>query len=555
MIGQTTRRTNLDRREFLKLGVAAAAGAFVPLRAAEVRTLTADVCVYCGNGSGIAAAVAAAREGCRVLVIEPSRWLGGMTGGGLIHIDWGRSEAVAGMARKLLKDGLTDPQYRRMFADLAKENGIEVLYEHRVASAIREGASITSIVLDRAPPDRFGCPIAQPTSAAAVVVSARVFIDCSYEGDLMAKSGVSYTYGRESRDHYGESLAGVRPSMAVYDIDPWVKPGDSGSGLLPLLQDVTIGPIGSADKLTMAYGFRWKFTLQKDQLPIDPPDDYDPFTYEIYRRAFTQRLNLNGRRMRKLGEYEVATGGIHYPGAGNLSRSLIAPTVFGCNAGYPDGDWPTRAKIWKFSQSFLRGLTHFLRTEPSTPERLRKPALAAGFDPGQFDETVGWPHQLYIREARRMISDYVVTQKDVEGTTDPSDSVGLASYGVDDWPYATHAIDSKVALQGGDYSMLYLDEAHRGIYKIPYRAITPTERECRNLFVPVCCSASHIAMTSIRMEPVWMTLGETAGVAASMAIKAQVAAQRIDFTKLRSRLLALGVKLDRPAPKAPASKA
>ena len=536
------------RRDFIRTGGLTTLCALLPLRAAESQTRIVDICVYAGNAAGIAAAVAAAREGCRVLVIEPSRWLGGMTGSGLIHIDWGRPESAGGSARKWLKDGLTDPQYRRMFADLAKEHGVEVLYEHRLASVIKNGARITSIVLDHAPPDRFGCPIAQPKAAGAVVVSARMFIDCSYEGDLMAKSGVSYTYGRESRDHYGENLAGVRPPLAVYDVDPFVKPGDPRSGLLPLLQDHTPGPIGSADKLTMGYGFRWKFTLEKNQLPIAPPDDYNPFTFEVYRRAFEKKINLNGRRMRKLGEYEVATGGIHYPGAGNLSRSLIAPTVFGCNAAYPDGDWPTRARIWKFHQDFLRGLTHFLRTEPLAPDRLKKAALAAGFDPGQFDDTAGWPHQLYIREARRMISSYVVTQKDMEGMTDPGDSVGLASYGVDDWPYAMHPLDGKVALQGGDYSMLYLEEKHRGIYKIPYRAITPHERECRNLFVPVCCSASHIAMTSIRMEPVWMTLAEAAGVAAAMASRADIAVQAVDYVELRRRLLALGVKMERPAP-------
>lgn len=537
---------HLNRRDFIRTGSLVSLGALLPLRGAEPRTLIADVCVYAGNAAGIAAAVAAAREGCRVLVVEPSRWLGGMTGGGLVHIDWGRSEAAGGSAKKILKDGLTDPQYRRMFADLAKQHGVEILYEHRVASVAKTGATITSLVLDYAPPDRFGCPIAQPKTASAVTVNARMFIDCSYEGDLMAKSGVTYTFGRESRDHYGENLAGVRPPLAVYDIDPYVKPGDPRSGLLPLLQDYTPGPIGSADKLTMGYGFRWKFTLEKNQIPIEPPADYDPFTFEIYRRAFTKKLNLNGRRMRKLGEYEIATGGIHYPGAGNLSRSLIAPTVFGCNAAYPDGDWPERARIWKFHQDFLRGITHFLRTDPSAPEKLKTRALIAGFDPGQFDDTAGWPHQLYIREARRMVSSYVVTQKDMEGKTDPSDSVGLASYGVDDWPYAMHPIDGKIALQGGEYSMLYLEETHRGIYKIPYRAITPIARECRNLFVPVCCSASHIAMTSIRMEPVWMTLGEASGVAAAMALRSDLPVQHVDTATLRSKLRDLGVKVERP---------
>lgn len=536
----------LNRRDFIRLGTIATAGAVLPLQAADKLTRAVDVCVYGGNASGIVAAVAAAREGCRVLVVEPSRWLGGMTGGGLVHIDWGRREAVGGMARQLLKDNFTDPQYRRLFADLVKQHGIEVLFEHRVASTNRADATIRSIALDYAPPDRFGCPSGHPQTPGAAVAAAKVFIDCSYEGDLMAKAGVSYTFGREAREHYGESLAGVRPNMAVYDVDPYVKPGDPRSGLLPLLQDVTMGPIGSADKLTMGYGFRWKFTLEQEQLPIDPPEDYDPRTFEVYRRAFVKKIKVEGRRMRKLGVYEEASGAIHSPGMGNLARSLVAPTVYGSNAAYPDGDWTTRARIWKAQQDFMRGITRFLRTDPSAPEKLKQRALQVGFEPGLFDDTAGWPHQMYIREARRMVSAYVVTQSDLEGKTDPSDSVGLASYGVDDWPYAMFPCEGKVALQGGDFSMLYLEEEHRGIYKIPYRSITPSERECRNLFVPVSCSASHIAMTSIRMEPVWMMLGEAAGVAASMAVSSDVAAQKISYAKLRSQLLAGGARLERP---------
>ncbi len=536
----------LPRREFLQWAGAAAAGLSSLARAAGPVIRTTDVCVYGGNAAGIAAGVAAAREGCRVLVIEPSRWLGGMTGGGLVHIDWGRPEAAGGVARRLLQDGLSDPEYRRRFAELARENGVEILYEHRVAAVRKEDGAITSIVLDHAPPDRRGCPTGEPRQASAVSVSAQVFIDCSYEGDLLARAGVSHTFGRESREQYGESLAGVRPPMAVYPIDPYVRPGDPRSGLLPLLQDHTPGPLGTADQLTMGYGFRWKFSLDRDQIPLGPPEDYDPRTFEVFRRAFTQGMNLDGRRMRKLGVYEPTPGGVHTPATGNLTRSLIAPTVYGCNAGYPDGDWPTRARIWRFYQDYMRGMTHFLRTDPAAPEKLRIRARAVGFAPGQFDDTEGWPHQLYVREARRMVSGYVVTQRDLEGLTDPGDSVGLASYGVDDWPYATHPLHGQVALQGGEFSMLYLEEKHRGIYKIPYRAITPLERECRNLLVPVCCSASHIAMTSIRMEPVWMVLAEAAGVGAALAIASRSAVQRVDYPRLRARLLELGGRLERP---------
>lgn len=542
---------HVSRRTFVIAGSAALARTVLAVRAAEPRTISADVCIYGGTASGIVAAVAATRAHCRVVVVEPSRWLGGMTGGGLMHIDWGRPEAVGGMARTLLNDSLTDPQYRRIFADLVKTHAIEVLYEHRLASVARDRNTIQSIKLDHAPPDRIGCPTPHAKTAGAATVVARVFIDCTYEGDLMAQAGVAYTYGREATERYGESLAGVRPNMGVYAIDPYVTPGNPRSGLLPLLQDRTMGPVGSADKLTMGYGFRWRFTVDPNQIPINPPEDYDPRTFELYRSAFRQKVDVSGRHMRKLGVYEKQNASVHSLAAGNLSRSLVSPTVYGCNADYPDGDWSTRARIWKFHQEFMSGMTHFLRTEPAAPENLKQRAAKVGFTPGMFDDTGGWPHQLYVREARRMISAYVVTQRDLEGTTEPTDSVGLASYGVDDWPYATFPLDGKVALQGGDFSMLYLDEVHRGIYRIPYRAIVPMERECRNLLVPVCCSASHIAMTSIRMEPVWMILGEAAGVAAALAISGRTSVQGVDYAQIRSRLLELGARLDRPVVEAP----
>jgi hypothetical protein len=538
----------ISRREFLAISGAAMAGSALGALASDKTSDAADVCVYGGTAGGVMAAVAAAREGCRVVIVEPSRWLGGMTGGGLSHIDWGRPEAVAGTTRKILKNGVDDPTYRRTFADLVKEHSVAVIYEHRLGSVNRDGVTIKSLILDHAPPDRRGCPIPHAKAPAARTVAASVFIDCSYEGDLMAKAGVSCTFGRESTDEYGESLAGVRPNLAVYDIDPYVKPGDPTSGLLPLLQDRKMGPLGSADRLIMGYGFRWKFTFDGKGLPIETPEDYDPRTYELYRRGFRGNVPMGqGRRMRKLGVYEPEGGAIYRAGAGNLSRCLWAPAVFGCNAEYPDGDWPTRSRIWKFHQDFLRGITHFLRTDPAAPAAMKSQALTVGFQPGIFDETAGWPHQLYVREARRMKSSYVLTQKDLAGKTDPDDPVGLASYGVDDWPYATFPLDGKVALNGGEFSILYLDTQHKGIYKIPYRSITPLKKECDNLLVPVCCSASHIAMTSIRMEPVWMILGESAGIAAAMALQSHTPVQQVDYGRLRSRLLEIGQVLERPA--------
>ncbi len=517
-------------------------------RATAGDTEAYDVCVYTANASGVMAAVAAAREGSKVIVVEPSRWLGGMTGGGLIHIDWGREEAVGGSARAILKSNDDDPKFRATFEKMLKDHSIPVVFDHRVASVKRDGSTLRSILLDYAPFDLFGCPIAKPVSAAARTIQAKVFIDCSYEGDLMARAGVAYSFGRESRETYGESLAGTQVNMAVYDIDPYLTPGDPSSGLIPLIQSTPLKPEGSADSLTMGYGFRWKLTWEADGLPIQAPEDYDPKVFELYRRGFKKGIDMfTGRRMKhRLDNWEVAKGYMFTIGVGNLSRALWAPTNYGSNADYPDGDYATRARIWKAQQNFFRGITHFLRTDPAVPQDLKEQALKIGLQPGIFNDSEGYPHQLYVREARRMKSAYVITQKDVSGQTDPEDSVGLASYGVDEWPYATIPIDGKVALQGGYLSEVYLEESHRGIYKIPYRAITPKQEECTNLLVPVCVSASHIAMTSIRMEPVWMILGESAGTAAAMAVANHVAVQEVDYLELRKKLLNLSQRLERP---------
>jgi hypothetical protein len=507
-----------------------------------------DICIYGGTASGVMAAVTAAKQGRSVVLIEPSRWLGGMTGGGLSHVDWGREKAVGGTALSILSKNYDDAQYRQVFRELVKKYRIRVIDEHRISAVQKDGAAIRSLTLDHAPPDALGCPVAAATKANAMTLPAQVFIDCSYEGDLMARAGVSYTWGRESRDEYGESLAGVRPNLAVYAIDPYVTPGNAKSGLLPFIQDMKAQPEGSADRLTMGYGFRWKFSKDADRLPIPAPEHYDPKQWELYRRGFKNKAKIDeGRRMKgKLGFFEPAGGRIHSLGAGNLARALLAPTNYGSNAEYPDGDYATRARIWKTDQEFMRGMTHFLRTDNCVPDKFKQTALEFGFQRGIFDDTQGWPHQLYVREARRMKSDYVVTQKDLEGSTDPADSIGLASYGVDDWPYATYVHEGKVALYGGEFSMLYLDDQHEGIYKIPYRAITPKPSECTNLLVPVCVSASHIAMTSIRMEPVWMILGESAGIAASMAVTEKVPVQQVSYAAMKEKLVALKQKLERP---------
>jgi arylsulfatase A-like enzyme len=557
--------------------------------AAEVTRHEVDVCVYGGTASGVMAALAAEKEGADVLIVEPSRWLGGMTGGGINHLDWGKGNTVGGSTYKILTEGLKEQkrahqghavlgignkEYRERFKKAVEDRGITVIYDHRlgkvdlgdatidsptrqrpialnVSTVVnKEGNSIRAITLDYAPVDETGCPVPKPKMRNAVTISAKVFIDCSYEGDLLAMSGVNYTWGRESREHYNESLAGVRSSLWVHDIDPYVEPGNPESGLIPFVQDRKLGPEGSADSLSMGYGYRYEFDMSGKGIPIPEPVNYDPAEFELYRRAVRDGVDIfSNRKMRTtLGKITETKRG-PFVGGAQSNRNLMASTVYGCNEDYPNGDWATRSRIWKFHQEFLSKSIHFAKTDPSAPKSMKQHAMKISFRKGPFDETGGWPNQLYVRQARRMVSSYVVTQKDLEGRTDPPQTVGLAAYGVDDWPYVVVVEDGKVAVQGGEFSIVYLDNGkYNGSYKIPYEAIVPRKGECDNLLVPVCVSASHIAFTSIRMEPVWMILGESAGVAAAMAVDAEIPVQDVPYNKLRQKLEDLDQKLDREQP-------
>lgn len=553
----------------------------------------ADICVYGGTASGVMAALAAKKEGAKIILIEPSRWLGGMTGGGINHLDWGKGNTVGGSTYKLLMEGVKvreqkhhgghavlgigNKEYRDRFKKVLEERGITVIHEHRlgkvrvgdaiIAAPTRQqpiamgedtaprgkAPSIRSITLDYAPFDKTGCPISEPKKRNAITVSAKVFIDCSYEGDVLGMSGASYTWGRESREHYGESLAGVRPSLWLHDIDPYVEPGNPESGVLPFVQDRKIGPLGSADDLTMGYCFRYEFDGSGKGIPVPEPTNYDPTEFEIYRRAIRNGVDIfSNRHMRtSLKKFSVHKRG-PFVGGAQLNRNVMASTVHGINDDYPNGDWATRSRIWKFHQEFLCKSIHFAKTDSTAPESMKRSASRISFRKGVFDETGGWPHQLYIRQARRMVSSYVVSQNDLEGKTDPPHTVGLAAYGVDDFPYTTIAQDGKIAVQGGGFSIIYLDDGkYNGSYKIPYEAIVPRKGECDNLIVPVCVSASHIAFTSLRMEPVWMVLGESAGVAATMAMNAKIPVQEVPYLDLRKKLDALGQTLDRIPPQAP----
>jgi len=518
-----------------------------------------DVCVYTGNAAGVMAAVAAAQAGMSVALVEPSRWLGGMVGGGIYNnehdIDWGERSTIGGLTYMILSKGYDNPGYRKKFLEMIEEQkNIDTFYNYRVASVDtydQDGSSaISSIALEFAPFDNFGCPPAKASkiSTTARVISAKVFIDASYDGQLMASTdGVSYTYGRESSKKYGESLAGAQTPLAVYKIDPYNTPGDKSSGILPLLQsNDVINRKGYADQLTMGYGFRWTFSFNGDGYEIEPSDEYDSKNFELFRRAFQNDVDIlaaadfnRGLERKKEVKGDPSYAIYH----SNLIRSLESPTNYGSNMNFPDGSYSEKASIWKSQQNFVRDFTYFLQTDDSVPVAQQAIAKKVRLSKGQFDDTQGYPHQMYIREARRLISSYVLTQKDLYGNIKQPDPVALGSYGVDEFPYATVPEDGGVAVYGGYYSCLALSEDT--VYQIPYRSIVPKQSECSNLIVPVALSASHIAYTSVRMEPVFMTLGQVAGIAASIAVKEGIAVQDVPYSQLRAALKSARIKISK----------
>jgi hypothetical protein len=522
-------RTN--RREFLKTsgllaGLVALDSSLNVAPDQKSKVITADVCVYGGTASGVLAAVAAAKRNKSVIIIEPSRWLGGMVGSGLRPArDCIAPGELGGLTRMIMlkdteiggvkREGQVQDQQaavRDVFAELAKTHGIKVLFEHRLGKAIKSGNRITTLRLDYAPPDKEGCPAPKATAAHAAEVSAKVFIDAGYEGDLMAQAGVSYVVGRESKDHYGESLAGVR-NLITFDVDPYVKPGDPSSGLLPMISPEPIGEMGSASRHINAYNFRFQWMPPNEGTPLGEPASYDPAQYELVRRALDKDRDL-----------------VAWPNDNYERDQLISGGIPGRQSDYPEGSWEERASIWREWIEFTKVL-HKLTGSKHT------------LNQGEYPDTNDFPHQLYIRLARRMVGRYVMTQDDLMLQTEIDDPICLAYswYGmVDIYPCRLVATpDGKVASEGET-----LIEVSPGPYPIPYRAITPKTEECGNLLVPVCVSGSHVALSSVRMEPTYMPMGESAGIAAVQAINEGKNVQEIDKAAYRRALLKAGQILE-----------
>ena len=515
-----------------------------------------DVVVYGGSSGGIAAAIQCARMGKSVVLIEHSRRLGGLTTGGLGQTDIGNKSAIGGISREFYQnirryyDDSSNWRWQRweeyrdggqtrteageetmwtfepsaalkVFEDMIAEAGIEVVLGERLnrnGGVTKDGNAIVSISME-----------------SGKVLSGKVFIDATYEGDLMAAAGVSYFVGREANSLYGETYNGVQlldGHQFPDGVDPYVVAGDPDSGLLWGISDAELKERGSGDKLVQAYNFRICLTDNTDnQVPITRPDDYDSTRYELLVRLFEVQADK-----RDINDYFIWS---LMPNAKTdiNNRGGFSTDMINYSHGYAEGTYAEREAIVKAHSAYTRGLLYFYASDPRVPKELQDEVRRWGYPKDEYVDTDNWSPQLYVREARRMVGEYVMTQATCVGEEVVDDPVGLAAYTMDSHNCQRIVVDGQVKNEGN------VEVGGFPPYPISYRAIVPKKAEATNLIVPVCLSASHIAFGSIRMEPVFMVLGQSAAIAASQAIDNDVAVQDVEYAQLKTALEENGQRL------------
>ena len=484
-----------------------------------------DICVYGGTSAGVIAAYTAKKLHKTVLLISPDKHLGGLTSGGLGYTDIGNKYAITGISRDFYRrvgahygkfeQWIFEPHVaEETFQHYIKAGGVEVLYEYQLASVKKENGSITEITL---------------SGTGQQVVKAKMFIDCSYEGDLMAKAGVSYTVGRESNSDYHETYNGVqlREKHQFPDgIDPYKTPGHPESGLVWGVSDRALDAQGTGDKKVQTYNFRICLSNQPgNMIPITKPADYDPARYELLARLLPK---INAKNLNAILKFDLMPNGktdINNNGA--FSTDMI-----GMNYDYPEADNATRKKIISAHESYNKGLLYFIGHDERVPQHLREDMLKWGYPKDEYPDNGHWSPQLYVREVRRMIGDYVMTQANCEGKETVTDGVGMAAYTMDSHNCQRIVLNGMVKNEGD------VQIGGFGPYPVSYRCIIPKPEDCSNLLVPVCLSATHIAYGSIRMEPVFMVLAQSAATAAVVAIDAHTSVQKADVGKVQAMLVA-----------------
>ena len=487
-----------------------------------------DVLVYGGTAGGVIAAVAAAREGQRVAVLTPDKHLGGMVSGGLGWTDYGKKEVIGGYALEFFQrvgrkygreiEWHFEPHVAESaFDDLVKEAGVQVF-----GGRLREKNGVT----------RTRTVITSIQAEDGQAYAAHVFIDATYEGDLMAQAGVSYTWGREGTVDYGESLAGVREHTPLHQFRAAVSPVDSRGKLLPEIMSRSNDRVGAADKRVQAYNFRVCMTREPaDRVPWPKPAHYDPARFELLAR-YLPALETTLHRSLKLEDVMkpdiVQNGKTDTNNNGAFSTDYI-----GGSYRYPEAGYAERARIRQAHVEYEQGFLYFLATDSRVPASLSTEMKQWGLCADEFTDADHWPYQLYVREARRMIGEYVMSQKDIQTELQKTDSIGMGSYNSDSHNVQRRPTADRTAVENeGDMQVRVTP------YEIPYRVMLPKRSQATNLLVPVCSSATHVAYSTLRMEPQYMIIGQAAGVAASLANAAHVAVQDVDVDALRVKLRA-----------------
>ena len=492
---------------------------------ARANDIDADICIYGGNAAGVVAAYTAAKMNKKVVLIEPGQHLGGLTTGGLGYTDIGNKYTITGLSldfyRRIgkyygkLEQWIFEPHVaENIMKQYINEAKVNVWYGHQLSAVEKKNGSIISITVNDA-------------SGKSKQVKAKIFIDCSYEGDLMAKAGVSYTVGREANSVYNETYNGVqllKGHQFPDGIDPYKIPGDSSSGLVWGISNEPLKEQGSGDKKVQAYNFRICLSKKPgNMVPIERPDNYDSARYELLLRYLKKKVpgDLWGfLKFDLMPNYKTDINN-----NGPFSTDMI-----GMSDNYPEADYATRKKIQKAHEDYVKGLLYFIGHDERMPEHLRKQMLQWGYPKDEYTDNNNWTPQMYVREARRMIGEYVMTQANCEGRELVEDAVGLAAYTMDSHNCQRIVVNGMVKNEGN------VEIGGFGPYPISYRSIIPKAGECKNLLVPVCLSASHIAYGSIRMEPVFMVLGQSAAIAAALAIEKNNDVHKVDVKRLQSLL-------------------
>ena len=522
---------------------------------------SADIIIYGGTSAGIAAAIQASRMDKSVILIEPTNRLGGLTTGGLGQTDIGNKQAIGGISREFyqgIKTFYDDPiNWKWQKSEEYRDGGQTRTLEGEDAMWTFEPSAAVQVyqkMIDKEEIDirlnqrldrmngviKEGTEIISVTMESGETYTGKVFIDATYEGDLLATAGVSYTVGRESNDKYDETLNGVQPSDTsrtitgmfsrnginhnfVKGVDPYVVKGDPSSGLLPGINPEPIAPEGTGDLKEQAYCFRMCLTDHpENRIPFEKPEGYDSLRFELLLRNYEAGEEGFPWINSKMPNRKTDTN----------NRTGFSTDFIGQNYDYPEASYEERAKIIEAHRTYQKGLMWTLANHPRIPDRIRNEVARWGTCKDEFEREDGWQQQLYIREARRMIGRYVMTQRNCEGIIVVDDPVGLGAYGMD-----SHNVQRYVTKEGFVRNEGNVEAHVKSPYPISYQSIIPKEEECTNLIVPVCLSASHIAFGSIRMEPVFMVLGQSAATAAALAINENKDLHNLDYQVLKNQLL------------------